>query len=71
MPETGARGAAGGGDGEPGMETLKPMAGIANPRDGREPEMGSGLGEVSGRRGRVELVPGKQQCCGISDPSAG
>ncbi len=61
MPEPGARGEAGRGDGEAGTGLVMPMAGRGTAREGMKSESDpdTGLGEVAGCRGRVEFVPGK------------
>lgn len=58
MPGPGARGEAGRGDGEVGVETLKPMAGTGIARGGKKLKLDPGLGENPGDKGSVELVPG-------------
>ena len=58
MPETGARGEAGSGDGEAGIEVLEPMAGTGIARGEKKLELDTGLGENAGGKGSVELVPG-------------
>ena len=59
MPETGAAGVAGSGEGEPGMGMLMPMAGMGIDRGGNKLELNPGLEKNAGGEGRVMLVPSK------------